>query len=51
MKKPAVKYSMGEVGRIRIVEDFLPSPHRLCFSKVNHSFLTAGAGNANGCVG
>ena len=29
MKKPAVKYSMGEVGRVRIVEDFLLSPDRL----------------------
>jgi hypothetical protein len=29
MKKPAVKYSMDEIGRIRIVEDFLPSPDRL----------------------
>jgi len=26
MKKPTVKYSKGEIGRVRIVEDFLPSP-------------------------
>jgi hypothetical protein len=29
MKKPPVKYSKGEIGRVRIVEDFLPSPDRL----------------------
>jgi hypothetical protein len=29
MKKPTVKYSKGEIGRVRIVEDFLPSPDRL----------------------
>jgi hypothetical protein len=29
MKKPTVKYTTGEIGRIRIVEDFLPSPDRL----------------------
>jgi hypothetical protein len=29
MKKPTVKYSRGEIGRVRIVEDFLPSPDRL----------------------
>jgi hypothetical protein len=29
MKKPMVKYSKGEIGRIRVVEDFLPSPDRL----------------------
>jgi hypothetical protein len=29
MKTPAVKYGKGEVGRVRIVEDFLPSPDRL----------------------
>jgi hypothetical protein len=28
MKKPTVKYSKGEIGRVRIVEDFLPSPDR-----------------------
>ena len=29
MKKPTVKYGKGEIGRVRIVEDFLPSPDRL----------------------
>jgi hypothetical protein len=29
MKKPTVKYSKGEIGRARIVEDFLPSPDKL----------------------
>jgi hypothetical protein len=29
MKKPTVKYSKGEIGRAKIVEDFLPSPDRL----------------------
>jgi hypothetical protein len=29
MKKPTVKYSKGDIGRVRIVEDFLPSPDRL----------------------
>ena len=29
MKKPTVKYSKGEIGRVRVVEDFLPSPDRL----------------------
>jgi hypothetical protein len=29
MKKPTVKYSKGEIGRTKIVEDSLPSPDRL----------------------
>jgi hypothetical protein len=29
MKKPTVKYSKGEIGRVRIVKDFLPSPNTL----------------------
>jgi hypothetical protein len=29
MKKPKVKYRKGEIGRIRIAEDFLPPPDRL----------------------
>jgi hypothetical protein len=29
MKKPTVKYSKGKVGRVRVVEDFLPSPDTL----------------------
>jgi hypothetical protein len=35
MKKPAVKYSKGEIGRVRIVEDFLPSPDRLVLREEN----------------
>ena len=26
MKKPTVKYTKGEIGRVRIVDDFLPPP-------------------------
>jgi hypothetical protein len=29
MRKPTVKYSKSEIGRVRIVEDFLPSPDKL----------------------
>ena len=29
MKKPAAKCGEGEIGRVRAVEDFLPSPDRL----------------------
>jgi hypothetical protein len=29
MKRPTVKYNKGEIGRVMIVEDFLPSPDRL----------------------
>jgi hypothetical protein len=29
MKRPNVRYRKGEIGRIRIVEDFLPSPDKL----------------------
>jgi hypothetical protein len=35
MKKPTVKYSKGEIGRIRIVEDFLPSPDSLVLREDN----------------
>jgi predicted DNA binding CopG/RHH family protein len=35
MKKPTVKYSKGEIGRVRIVEDFLPSPDRLVLREEN----------------
>jgi hypothetical protein len=35
MKKPTVKYSKGEIGRVRIVEDFLPSPDRLALREDN----------------
>ncbi len=29
MKNRAAKYSAGEIGRVRIIEDFLPSPEEL----------------------
>lgn len=29
MKKAAVKYSAGEIGRVKVVEDFLPPPDAL----------------------
>ena len=29
MKKPTVKYSKGEIGGVRVVDDFLPPPDRL----------------------
>jgi hypothetical protein len=29
MKKPTVRYSKGEIGGVRIVEDFLPPPEKL----------------------
>ena len=29
MKRPTVEYSKGEIGRVRVVEDFLPSPDKL----------------------
>ena len=35
MKKPTVKYSKGEIGRVRIVEDFLPPPDRLVLREDN----------------
>jgi len=35
VKKPTVKYSKGEIGRVRIVEDFLPSPDRLVLREDN----------------
>jgi hypothetical protein len=35
MKKPTVKYSKGEIGRIRIVEDLLPSPEKLVLREDN----------------
>ena len=35
MKKPTAKYSKGEIGRVRIVEDFLPSPDRLVLREDN----------------
>ena len=35
MKKPTVKYSKGEIGRVKVVEDFLPSPDRLVLREEN----------------
>jgi hypothetical protein len=35
MKKPTVKYGKGEIGRVRIVEDFLPSPDKLVLREEN----------------
>jgi hypothetical protein len=35
MKKPTVKYSKGEISRVGIVEDFLPSPDRLVLREEN----------------
>jgi hypothetical protein len=35
MKKPTVEYGKGEIGRVRIVEDFLPSPDRLVLRENN----------------
>jgi predicted DNA binding CopG/RHH family protein len=35
MKKQTVKYSKGEIGRVRIVKDFLPSPDRLVLREDN----------------
>jgi hypothetical protein len=35
MKKRAVKYSKDEIGRIRIVEDFLPPPDSLVLREEN----------------
>ena len=29
MRSKAVKYSAGEIGRVKVVEDFLPSPEAL----------------------
>ena len=39
MKKPTVKYSKGEIGRTRIVGDFLPSPGRLVLREENGAIL------------
>jgi hypothetical protein len=33
MKKPTVKRRKGEIGRVRVVEDFLPSPDKLVLRK------------------
>jgi hypothetical protein len=35
MKNPTVKCTEGQIGRVRIVEDFLPSPDRLVLREDN----------------
>jgi hypothetical protein len=35
MKKPTVKYSKGQIGRVRVVEDFLPPPDQLVLREEN----------------
>jgi hypothetical protein len=35
MKKSTVRYSKGEIGRIRVVDDFLPSPDQLVLREAN----------------
>ena len=35
MKKPTHKYTKGEIGRVKIVADFLPSPDRLVLRENN----------------
>ena len=35
MKKPTVKYSKGEIGRARVVDDFLPSADELVLREDN----------------
>jgi hypothetical protein len=34
MKRPKVKLRKGEIGRVRIVEDFLPSRDKLVLTEV-----------------
>ena len=35
MKRPKVRYRKGEIGRVRIVEDFLSSPDKLVLRENN----------------
>ena len=35
MKKPTVKYSQGEIGEVRVREDFLPPPDKLVLREDN----------------
>ena len=35
MKKPTVSYSKGEIGRVKVIEDFLPSPDALILHEDN----------------
>lgn len=35
MKRPTVKYTQGEIGEVRVIEDFLPSPDKLVLREDN----------------
>jgi hypothetical protein len=35
MKKPTVRYTRGEIGRVTVIEDFLPSPDALVLREDN----------------
>ena len=35
MKKPTVRYSRGEIGRVKVIEEFLPSPDVLVLREDN----------------
>ena len=35
MKKQTIKYTEGEIGRFRIIKDFLPPPDQLVFRESN----------------
>ncbi len=35
MKKPTVRYSRGEIGRVKVIEDFLPAPDKLVLREDN----------------
>ena len=35
MKRPTARYSKGEIGQVRIVEDFLPAPDKLVLREDN----------------
>ena len=38
MKKATVKYSKGEIGRVGVVEDFLPSPDKLAVPEARSGY-------------
>ena len=35
MKKPTARHSKGEIGQVRVIEDFLPSPDQLVLREDN----------------
>ena len=35
MKKPTVRYTRGDVGQVKVIEDFLPSPDALVLREDN----------------